>query len=105
MFSMLRYISFFFGEERAHNLAVALLRLADKTPCCKWLLRKCYAVEHPSLEREVFGLHFKNPVGMAAGFDRNGEIFNSLDALGFGFVEIGTVTPLPQQGNPRPRVF
>lgn len=86
-------------------MAVALLRLADRLPCCKWLLHKIYAVEHPSLEREVFGMRFKNPVGLAAGFDRNGEIFRTADALGFGFVEIGTVTPLPQQGNPRPRVF
>ena len=105
MFKLLRHISIIFGEERTHRLAVALLRLADRLPCCKWLLHKIYAVEHPSLEREVFGMRFKNPVGLAAGFDRNGEIFRTADALGFGFVEIGTVTPLPQQGNPRPRVF
>lgn len=105
MFKLLRHISFVFGEERAHHLAVALLRLADSMPCVKWLLHKLYAVEHPKLEREVFGMRFKNPVGLAAGFDRNGEIFRTAGALGFGFVEIGTVTPLPQQGNPRPRVF
>ena len=68
-------------------------------------MRKLYAVEDPRLEREVFGMHFRNPIGMAAGFDRNGEVFNELAALGFGFVEIGTVTPLPQTGNPKPRVF
>ena len=68
-------------------------------------MRKLYAVEDPRLEREVFGMHFSNPIGMAAGFDRNGEVFNELAALGFGFVEIGTVTPLPQTGNPKPRVF
>lgn len=105
MFNLLRHISIIFGEERAHRLTVAILRLADRIPCCKWLLHKIYAVEHPSLEREVFGMRFKNPVGLAAGFDRNGDIFRTADALGFGFVEIGTVTPLPQQGNPRPRVF
>jgi dihydroorotate dehydrogenase len=68
-------------------------------------MRKIYAVEDKSLEREVFGLHFRNPIGLAAGFDRNGEVFRPLSALGFGFIEIGTVTPRPQQGNPKPRVF
>jgi dihydroorotate dehydrogenase len=68
-------------------------------------MSKIYAVHHPSLEREVFGLKFKNPVGIAAGYDRNGEIFRELGALGFGFVEIGTVTPVHQPGNPKPRVF
>ncbi len=82
-----------------------MLRIADKTPLAKWLLHKIYAVEDRSLEREVFGLHFRNPIGIAAGYDRNGEIYRPLSALGFGFVEIGTVTPRPQQGNPKPRVF
>lgn len=68
-------------------------------------MRKIYAVEDKELEREVFGLRFRNPIGLAAGFDRNGEVFRPLSALGFGFVEIGTVTPRPQQGNPKPRVF
>ena len=86
-------------------MSVALLHLLGKIPGARWLMRKLYAVEDPSLEREVFGIHFRNPIGMAAGFDRNGEVFGELDALGFGFVEIGTVTPLPQSGNPKPRVF
>ena len=68
-------------------------------------MRKLYAVEHPSLERDVFGIHFRNPIGMAAGFDRSGDIFRELDALGFGFVELGTITPQPQPGNPKPRIF
>ncbi len=68
-------------------------------------MRKLYAVEHPSLERDVFGIHFRNPIGMAAGFDRSGDIFRELDALGFGFVELGTITPQPQSGNPKPRIF
>ena len=82
-----------------------LLRAIGLIPGGRWLLRKCYAVEHPALEREVFGIKFANPVGLAAGFDRNGEAFRELAALGFGFVEVGTVTPRPQAGNPRPRVF
>ena len=69
------------------------------------MLRKIYAVEHPSLEREAFGMRFKNPIGVAAGFDRNAEVYRELSAMGFGFVEVGTITPRPQNGNPRPRVF
>ena len=105
MFTLLRFLSPLLGAERVHDISVALLRLLGKIPGARWLMRKLYAVEDPRLEREVFGMHFRNPIGMAAGFDRNGEVFNELAALGFGFVEIGTVTPLPQTGNPKPRVF
>lgn len=105
MRNILHLISHLFGAERAHSLSIWALRIADKTPLAKWFMRKIYAVEDKCLEREVFGLHFRNPIGLAAGFDRNGEVFRPLSALGFGFVEIGTVTPRPQQGNPKPRVF
>lgn len=105
MFTLLRFLSPLLGAERVHDISVALLHLLGKIPGARWLMRKLYAVEDPRLEREVFGMHFRNPIGMAAGFDRNGEVFNELAALGFGFVEIGTVTPLPQTGNPKPRVF
>ncbi len=103
--AMLRIFTFFAGPERCHALVVLMLRLVGYLPGSRWLLRKIYAVEHPSLEREVFGLHFKNPIGLAAGFDRNAEIYRELSAMGFGFVEVGTLTPRPQSGNPRPRVF
>ncbi len=93
------------GAERMHDFAVRALHLAGKIPGARWVMRKAYAFEDSALEREVFGLRFRNPVGLAAGFDRNGDIFREADALGFGFVEIGTVTPRPQQGNPKPRVF
>ena len=105
MRKILHIISSLFGAERAHSISVLLLRMVDKIPTAKWFLRKIYAVEDKALEREVFGLRFRNPIGIAAGYDRNGEIFRPLSALGFGFVEIGTVTPRPQQGNPKPRVF
>lgn len=105
MARILRLISSILGAEQAHTFCIALLRLADKIPTLKWILKKLYATEDKSLEREVFGIRFRNPIGMAAGFDRNGEIFRPLSALGFGFVEIGTVTPRPQPGNPRPRIF
>ena len=105
MRKILHFISRFFGAERAHSLSVWMLRIADKMPLAKWFMHKIYAVDDERLEREVFGLHFRNPIGIAAGYDRNGEIFRPLSALGFGFVEIGTVTPRPQQGNPKPRIF
>lgn len=91
--------------ERAHRLVLLALRAVGIIPGGRWLLEKCCAVRHPSLEREVFGRRFPNPVGLAAGFDRNGEAVRELTALGFGFVEIGTLTPRPQSGNPKPRVF
>ncbi len=105
MRKILQTISHIFGAERAHSFSILLLRILDKIPTAKWFARKIYAVEDTALEREVFGLRFRNPIGLAAGFDRNGEVFRPLSALGFGFVEIGTVTPRPQQGNPKPRVF
>ncbi len=105
MHKILRLISSLFGAERAHSFAIFMLQMADRIPTAKWLLHKIYAVENPTLEREVFGIRFRNPIGMAAGFDRNGEVYRPLSALGFGFVEIGTVTPRPQQGNPKPRIF
>ena len=102
---VLYLISRLLGAERAHSCCIFLLRIADKVPMVKWLLHKLYATENSSLEREVFGIRFRNPIGLAAGFDRNGEVFRPLSALGFGFIEIGTVTPRPQQGNPKPRIF
>ena len=105
MFRLIKFLAPIIGAENAHNYSVLLLHLIGKIPGAKWFMRKLYAVEDPALERDVFGIHFRNPIGMAAGFDRNGEIYSELGALGFGFVEIGTITPQPQNGNPKPRVF
>ncbi|MBQ7894073.1 MAG: quinone-dependent dihydroorotate dehydrogenase [Alistipes sp.] len=102
---IIKPLLFSLNIERAHHIVLLMLRIFGLIPGGRWLLRKCYAVEHPALEREVFGMRFANPVGIAAGFDRNGEAYRELAALGFGFVEMGTVTPRPQAGNPRPRVF
>lgn len=102
---LIKPILFAMNIERAHSTVLFLLRMIGKIPGGRALLRAMYRTEHPSLEREVFGLRFPNPIGLAAGFDRNGEAFRELSALGFGFVEIGTVTPQPQAGNPRPRIF
>ena len=70
-----------------------------------WAWRSFFKVRNSRLEREVFGLKFENPVGLAAGFDKDAKLFDELASFGFGFVEIGTVTPLPQKGNPQPRLF
>lgn len=102
---LIKPLLFLLPIERAHRLVLWLLRLIGWVPGGRWLLHKSCAVEHPSLEREVFGVHFSNPVGLAAGFDSDGEVYRELSALGFGFVEIGTITPQRQAGNPRPRVF
>ena len=103
--ALLRILTVLVGPERTHSLVVRVLRVVGHLPAGRWMLRKIYAVEHPSLEREVFGMRFKNPIGLAAGYDRNAEAYREFSAMGFGFVEIGTVTPRPQSGNPRPRVF
>lgn len=102
---ILRAINYIFGPEQAQAVVLQVLHSIGYIPAGRWLLHKIYAVEHPSLEREVFGMRFKNPIGLAAGYDRNAFAFRELSALGFGFVEVGTITPRPQMGNPRPRIF
>lgn len=81
------------------------LRFFYRLPLVPGLLRRLYTYEHPSLVQEVAGLRFRNPVGLAAGFDKNAELVDEMAALGFGYVEIGTVTPRPQPGNDQPRLF
>ncbi|HEX9958555.1 MAG TPA: quinone-dependent dihydroorotate dehydrogenase, partial [Fibrella sp.] len=98
-------ILFRFNAESVHYFAMSVLQLAHRIPGLPGLLRRIYTYRHPSLERTVFGLHFPNPVGLAAGFDKNGEWVAELSSLGFGFIEIGTVTPRPQPGNDKPRLF
>lgn len=102
---IIRPLLFSLSCEQSHRLAIWLLRLVGFVPGGRWLIHKCCAVDDPSLEREVFGVKFRNPIGMAAGFDRNGEVYGELSAMGFGFVEIGSITPRPQSGNPTPRIF
>ncbi len=91
--------------ERAHYFTVKLLNFILLIPGVKWLFHVLYDSSEKGLERTVFGLKFKNPIGLAAGFDKDGKYYNTMSHLGFGFVEIGTVTPLPQDGNPKPRLF
>ena len=102
---IIRPLLFCLSPENVHKLTIAALRFAGYIPGSKWLMEKLFAVKHPALEREVFGVKFANPIGIAAGFDKNAEVYNELSALGYGFVEVGTVTPKGQPGNPRPRLF
>lgn len=96
---------FRFPAERAHKLVFALLKGMLWIPGAKAVAKALYQVKDPSLEREVFGLRFPNPVGLAAGFDKDALLFRELSCMGFGFIEIGTLTPQPQPGNPAPRLF
>lgn len=98
-------ILFRFDAEQVHHFVCGTLQFLFKIPGVPFLFRQLFTYEDPSLEREVFGLKFKNPVGLAAGFDKNAELVEEMACLGFGFVEIGTVTPLAQAGNDKPRLF
>jgi dihydroorotate dehydrogenase len=103
--SLLKPFFFLLDPERAHRLTLFLFKTLLAIPLVGWLARRFYRFEAPALEREVFGLRFPNPVGLAAGFDKDGKHYRAMAALGFGFLELGTVTPKPQAGNPRPRLF
>jgi dihydroorotate dehydrogenase len=105
MYQFVRSILFRFDAEKVHYFVVGLLQSIVKFPPTKWIFRSMYHVEHPALEREFIGLKFPNPVGLAAGFDKNAKYFNEMESCGFGFIEIGTVTPLAQPGNELPRLF
>ncbi|HMR43026.1 MAG TPA: quinone-dependent dihydroorotate dehydrogenase [Saprospiraceae bacterium] len=101
----LKPLFFLLPPEKAHHLTVFLLKLVLKIPLLSLIFKNTFKVKKPALRRELFGLVFENPVGLAAGFDKDGKYFREMAALGFGFIEIGTVTPLPQSGNPQPRLF
>ena len=105
MYKIVRFILFFFNPEFIHNILFKLIKFTAMIPGINWTWILLFKVQDTRLEREVFGLKFENPVGLAAGFDKDAKLFDELGAFGFGFVEIGTVTPLPQQGNPKPRLF
>jgi len=103
--ALLKPLLFGLDAERAHHVVFDNVRRLGRLPGGRALLRQLYDFQHPGLTREVFGLRFRNPVGLAAGMDKNGLLTDEWAALGFGFVEIGTVTPRPQPGNPTPRLF
>lgn len=106
MYRLIKPIFFKFDPEKVHYFVVKRLKwFHEQFPLGKTILRGSFDVSIKGLEREVFGIRFKNPVGLAAGFDKNGEYIEALSDLGFGFIEVGTVTPLPQPGNEKPRMF
>jgi dihydroorotate dehydrogenase len=102
---IIRPILFCFDPEKVHYFTFSLIRTISKIPGLKGLFRNLYVVEDKRLERELFGLKFNNPVGLAAGFDKDAKLYNELSNFGFGFIEIGTLTPKPQEGNPKKRLF
>lgn len=103
MYNLIRPLLFKLDPERAHGLTLNLVRLAGSVPPARWLVQVLFAA--PQKPVQVLGLRFKNPVGLAAGYDKDGVALRGLAALGFGHLEIGTVTLRPQPGNPQPRIF
>ncbi|WP_282124951.1 quinone-dependent dihydroorotate dehydrogenase [Marinifilum flexuosum] len=94
-----------FDAEKIHKFTFSCLTLFQKITLIRKISSLFFTINHPALERELFGLKFPNPVGLAAGLDKNAEAFDMLGSMGFGFIEIGTLTPKPQDGNPKPRLF
>jgi dihydroorotate dehydrogenase len=105
IYPIIRNTLFLLPPETAHNVSMKGLDMAAALPILNTWLSDHFQVQDPSLSKTVFGLHFPNPVGLGAGFDKNAAHLDGLELLGFGFVEIGTVTPKPQAGNPQPRLF
>ena len=102
---LLKPILFCIDPERVHEITFFFINLIFKIPFVSSLISKIYSLKNPILETEVFGIKFPNPIGLAAGFDKNAKLYNEFSNFGFGFIEIGTVTPLPQEGNPKKRLF
>lgn len=102
---LLRPLFFLFDPEKIHHFTFSLIKITSKLSGFQAVLSYLFVVEDERLHRNIFGLTFKNPVGLAAGFDKNAVLYNELANFGFGFIEIGTVTPKPQAGNPKKRLF
>lgn len=105
IYPIVRNLLFNFPPENVHHFTMSQLQRACNINTTRKLIQKQFCYNDPSLEKDLFGLHFNNPVGLGAGFDKNALYLKELACLGFGFVEIGTVTPLAQDGNPQPRLF
>lgn len=105
MYQLIKPVFFKFAPEFMHHFVTGALRAANKIPGVASLQKNFFHVNDPILETEVFGLKFKNPIGLGAGFDKNAAYVKELENFGFGFIEIGTVTPKPQPGNDQPRMF
>ena len=105
MYKLIRSFLFLFDPERVHHFTFFILRIGYRIPFLNLVLRKRFIIKDSRLERELFGLKFSNPVGLAAGFDKDAKLIDELSCFGFGFIEIGTLTPKAQQGNSKPRLF
>ena len=105
IYPLLRELLFCFPPEEVHYFSMNMLKTLSGISPVRSLLKNSFSLNSPALEKEVFGLRFQNPVGLGAGFDKNALYLDQLELLGFGFVEIGTVTPKPQAGNDKPRLF
>jgi dihydroorotate dehydrogenase len=105
MYKILKFFLFKINPESAHHLTFSLIKFVKFIPGFAFFVKKKSINCHPSLSRNIFGLNFRNPVGLAAGLDKDAVAFNELGDFGFGFIEIGTVTPQPQPGNDIPRLF
>ena len=101
----IRPILFLFDPEQIHHFTFSVLKVAGKIPGLLYLFKKFFSVKNDRLKRELFGIQFDNPVGLAAGFDKDAKLIDELACFGFGFIEIGTLTPKPQSGNNKPRLF
>ncbi|MBA2499258.1 MAG: dihydroorotate dehydrogenase (quinone), partial [Chitinophagaceae bacterium] len=104
MYHLLRNFLFLFPPEGVHYFSMNVLKILCGINFIKKIISRNYSPQN-KIPVNVFGIEFKNPVGLGAGFDKNASYLNELEALGFGFVEIGTVTPMPQTGNEKPRLF
>src|SRR6476620_1292930 len=102
---LIRPLLFLFDPEEVHYFTFSLIRNLSRIPGVSGIFRSLYLVNDKRLEREVFGLKFRNPVGLAAGFDKDAKLYQELSDFGFGFIEIGTLTPVGQEGNPKKRLF
>jgi dihydroorotate dehydrogenase len=101
----IRPLLFTIDPERVHHITFSAIKAVSKIPGISRWIRSCYTVVNPILETEVFGIKFPNPVGLAAGFDKDAKLYKELSDFGFGFIEIGTLTPVGQKGNPKKRLF
>ena len=105
MYKIIRGFLFLFDPEKIHNITFFLVKWSHKIPLWSWIRKQIYCINDKKLETEVFGIKFPNPVGLAAGFDKDAKLIDELSCFGFGFIEIGTLTPKAQLGNLKPRLF
>ncbi len=103
--NFIKPIMFLLPPEKAHNLVMVFLKFSNLIPPIGYFIKKNYVIKSEGLKKEVAGIIFENPIGLAAGFDKDAEVFETMGKFGFGFVEIGTITPKAQPGNPKPRLF